>query len=73
MHFGSALKQWIPQIVKSDKNKPLEEQGLIPELKKAVIACNGKLMPSFEYIMELRKKNQEKMNTMMKKKEVNKI
>lgn len=34
----------------SDMNKPLDEQDLIPEIKKAVIAYDGKLTPSFEYI-----------------------
>jgi hypothetical protein len=43
------------------------------EIKRAVITCNGHLTPDFEYIDDMRKKNHEKMNTMMKKSEVNKI
>lgn len=50
LQFGNNLKQWIADIAMSDMNKPLDDQGLIPEIKKAVIACDGKLMPSFEYI-----------------------
>lgn len=73
MHFGDTLKEWIPGIARSDMTKSLEEQGLIPEIKKSVIAYGGKLTPDYEYIMELREKNKQKMNTMMKKKEVNKI
>lgn len=68
MHFGRILKNWIPDIVRSDKNLPLEQQNLISEIKKAVIACGGKLMPDFEYITELREKHKQKMNTMMRKK-----
>ena len=41
-------------LARSDKNKPLEEQGLPPELERAVIAYNGKLTPRFEYIPALR-------------------
>jgi predicted nucleic acid-binding protein len=43
------------------------------EIKRAVITSNGKLTPNFEYIAELRQRNHEKMNTLMKKSEVNKI
>lgn len=73
MHFGDTLKNWIADIARTDMSKPLDEQGLIPEIKKSVIALNGKLTPDFEYINELREKHKQKMNTMMKKKEVNKI
>ena len=45
-------------MVKSDASKDIDEQGLIPELKKAVITSNGKLTPMFEYITELRTKNE---------------
>jgi hypothetical protein len=30
MQFGDILKQWLPSIARSDKNKPFEEQDLIP-------------------------------------------
>lgn len=30
--------------------KPLDEQGLIPEIKKAVIATGGELTKDFRYI-----------------------
>lgn len=60
-------------MVKSNQNAPIDEQGLIPELKRAVIVSNGKLTPSFEYISKLREENELQMNTMMKKKQSNKI
>lgn len=50
MQFGKALKNWIADIARSDMNKPFDEQELIPEIKKAVIACDGKLTPNYEYI-----------------------
>ena len=49
-------------MVKSDKDKDLEEQGLLPELKRAVIASNKKLTPNFQYINLLRKENEAKVN-----------
>jgi alpha-aminoadipic semialdehyde synthase len=61
------LKEWIPSLVKSDKNAPIDEQGLLPELKRAVIASNGKLTPNFEYINDLRLKNMASEKTMVKK------
>lgn len=39
---------------------------MIPELKRAVITTNGKLTPNFYYINDLREKNENKMNTMLK-------
>lgn len=73
MHFSGLLKQWIPDLVKSDASKDIDEQGLVDELKRAVITTKGKLTPNFEYIQSLREKNEEKLNTMMKKKQDNKI
>lgn len=57
MHFSRLLKEWIPNLVKSDQNLPFEEQDLIPELKRAVITSNGKLTPKYEYITKLREQN----------------
>lgn len=67
MHFSNLLKDWIPNIVKSDAKAPIEEQDLLPELKRAVITVNGKLTPNFEYIAKLRAENDLQMNSMMKK------
>ncbi len=66
-HFSILLKDWIINIAKSDKEKPLEEQGLLPEIERAVIACGGKLMPSFEYISKLKEENLNKSLATRKK------
>lgn len=73
MHFSRLLKGWIPDLVRSDASLPIEEQNLIPELKRAVITSNGRLTPNFEYIEKLREQNEFQMNTMMKKKDINKV
>lgn len=69
MHFSKLLKGWIPNIVKSDKNVAIEEQDLLPELKRCVITTNGKLTPNFEYIKDLREKNEMQDKTVVKKTE----
>ena len=65
-HFSKLLKNWVNVLAKSDKNKPLKEQGLPAELEKAVVACNGSLMPNYAYIPLLR---QEVLNNLAKKEE----
>lgn len=53
--------------MKSDKTKEIDDQGLIPELKRAVITYNKKLAPNFEYIARLREENEQKsVNTQMR-------
>lgn len=32
LHFSKLLKNWVDNIVKSCKDKPLHEQGLLPEI-----------------------------------------
>lgn len=59
-HFGSALMPFLPQIAASDGSKPFDQQDdLSPEIRGCIIASNGKLTPTFEYIHELRAKNEE--------------
>ena len=53
----------------SDKSKPLDEQKLPAQLKKAVIACGGKLTPNFEYIEKMREENEQKSMRTKKKDE----
>ena len=57
-------------MVKSCKDKALHEQGLLPEIQKAVIATNGKLTPNFEYISTLREENLKKSLTTRKKEQL---
>ena len=66
-HFSSKLKHWVENLVKSDKTKEIEEQGLLPELKRAVITYNKKLAPNFEYIAKLREANEQKSLRTQKK------
>jgi len=53
-HFSRLLTNWVEALAMSDKSKPVEEQKLPDELKRAVITCGGKLTKNFEYIEKLR-------------------
>ena len=53
--------------MKSDKTKEIDEQGLLPELRRAVITYNKKLAPRFEYIAKLREANEQKSLRTQKK------
>mmetsp|Transcript_19687 Transcript_19687/g.36228 ORF Transcript_19687/g.36228 Transcript_19687/m.36228 type:complete len:490 (+) Transcript_19687:2014-3483(+) len=56
-HFGSVLRDYLKILAFDDTaNLPFEEQQLPPELKNAIITCQGRLTPNFEYISELRQK-----------------
>ena len=60
--FGNMLFPYMSDIIKSDASKPLEEHSFGPTVSGAIIASNGKITPSFEYIMDLRqKKRRESM------------
>ncbi|MCF7802305.1 MAG: hypothetical protein K9N34_09850 [Candidatus Marinimicrobia bacterium] len=48
--FGKALMPFIPNLASCDFDKPFEELDLPPELKRAVIAHQGRLTPDFEYL-----------------------
>lgn len=54
--FGDLLKPYIDDIVNSDATKPFEECNFGSVVKGACIASNGQLTPSFQYIMDLRRK-----------------
>ena len=56
--FGDLLKPYIDDIVNSDATKPFEESSFGSVVKSACIASNGQLTPSFEYIMDLRRKKE---------------
>ena len=53
-HFGFQLCPFIEDILKSDKSKPLSEQGLPSQIECAVITDKGKLTNKFTYIKKLR-------------------
>ena len=57
-YFSEKLGPFIENIALSDTNKPFEEQGLSPEIERAVITWNGELTANFKYIEELRQANE---------------
>jgi alpha-aminoadipic semialdehyde synthase len=50
--FSRILKPFIPSIAQCDLSAPFEECGLPPEIKRAVIAYQGRLTPDYAYIEE---------------------
>lgn len=56
--FGNLLFPYIMDIARSDANRPVEEENYTNTVKKAIIASNGHLRPNYEYIQELRKKQE---------------
>jgi len=53
-YFGDSLMKFVKNIAQSNMEKPLQEQGLIPEIERAVITDHGKLTPSHEYIFKVK-------------------
>uniref|UniRef100_A0A131XMG5 Putative lysine-ketoglutarate reductase/saccharopine dehydrogenase n=1 Tax=Hyalomma excavatum TaxID=257692 RepID=A0A131XMG5_9ACAR len=53
-YFGKLLMPYINDIIDSDATKPLSQHRMSPVVEGAVIASNGKLTPSYEYIEDLR-------------------
>lgn len=58
-YFGDSLLPFVKNIAESDINVPFEEQDLNPIVKDAVIAANGKLTPSHQYIFQLREEYEQ--------------
>lgn len=56
--FGNLLFPYIMDIVRSNATKPVEEEQFSSVVKRAIIASNGKLEPGYEYIQELRRKQE---------------
>ncbi len=48
--FSGQLKPFVPDILKADYHASLDDCGLPPEIRRAVVVYNGKLTPSFEYL-----------------------
>jgi len=61
--FGDLLYPYVTDILKSDANKPFEDnkEKMGPIVAGAVITSNGKLTPNFEYIADIRESNSAKM------------
>jgi len=56
--FGNLLYPYIMDIVRSDASKQIEEENFSNVVTSAIIASNGKLRPNYEYIQELRHKQE---------------
>lgn len=49
-YFSKCLKRYLKDIIKVDYKKPLDINGMPPEVRKAVIVYNGKLAPDYKYL-----------------------
>lgn len=58
-HFSDKLHEFLPNVVKSGIDVPLDQQELRPEIKRAVITHDGNLTPMFDYIATLRQTREE--------------
>lgn len=56
--FGDLLFPYIMDIVRLDASKPVEEENISSVVQTAIIASNGKLRPNYEYIQDLRKRQE---------------
>ncbi|KAL3314779.1 hypothetical protein Ciccas_006596 [Cichlidogyrus casuarinus] len=57
-YFGSRVFPYLKQMLTSDASTPLSEFKADPIIKNAIITSNGQLTSNYEYIDELRKKNE---------------
>ena len=51
-HFSTTLMPFVPEIAQADYGAPLDQCGLPPEVKRAVIAWQGQLTPDYRYLKE---------------------
>lgn len=56
--FGNLLFPYIMDIVRMDAGRLIEEESMSNVVQTAIIASNGKLRPNYEYIQDLRKKQE---------------
>ena len=50
--FSRILKPYIAAIARCDMSAPLQELGLPPEIRRAIIAHQGMLTPEYQYIQD---------------------
>ncbi len=50
--FSNQLKPFVPNILNADYDQPLEDSGLLPEIKRAVIVYKGELTKDFTYLRD---------------------
>lgn len=59
-YFGNLLVPWAPEMVAGNAIRPFEGETCYSDVVKGAIICsNGKLTPDYEYITDLRNKNEE--------------
>jgi hypothetical protein len=59
-YFSGVLKPFIQAIGRCDFSVPFEECALPPEVKRAVIAYQGRLTPDYQYIQEFLDQEKER-------------
>ena len=50
--FSNQLRPFVKNILSADYDSTLDDAGLCPEIKKAVIVYKGRLTPSYEYLQK---------------------
>ena len=50
--FSNQLKKYVANILEADYSSGLDQSGLHPDVKKAVIIYNGELTPSYKYLQD---------------------
>ncbi|XP_068758907.1 alpha-aminoadipic semialdehyde synthase, mitochondrial-like [Montipora capricornis] len=59
-YFGKLLVPWLQEMIDSHATAPFEEQHHLSDtVRNAIITSNGELTPSYEYIADLRKSQEE--------------
>ncbi len=51
-HFSRILEMYLPEIAHMDLDQPLEDCGLTPELRDAVIVYRGELTAPYRYLQD---------------------
>lgn len=59
-HFSNKLFEHVIELARDDPDTPFGELQLNPALKNGIMTCHKKLTPNFEYITELRRRNEER-------------
>ncbi|KAM7438042.1 hypothetical protein ABFA07_012446 [Porites harrisoni] len=59
-YFGKLLVPWLAEMIDSHATEPFEDQHHLSDtVRNAIITSNGSLTPSYKYIADLRKRQEE--------------
>jgi hypothetical protein len=50
IHTGNQSRPFVPGLLSADHDSSLDASGLPPEVKRAVIVCNGQVTGDYEYL-----------------------